>query len=211
MKYIFPILTLLLLLSSCGEKEEEVIDLEDIIEGSDRYSEDSLDVNNETDPKDTLTIKLKDFKENGIEATEIAAISDNFFPDRFGPLSSEKYELQLEGNKFQFIAWKFEDSTKVMNAFFNWMDCFGDKCKSIFIGEERVFQAEPFQLLVNDSVLVFIEGVESFDFKTWESYFKNKDFPLDWNYIIEQRKRGKAHWFTYVEEKKTSYKNENSK
>lgn len=211
MKYIFSILTLLLLLSSCGGKEEDVIDLEDIIEGSKRYNEDSLDVNNETDPKDTLAIKLKDFQENGIEATEVAAITDNLFPDRFGPLSSEKYELQLEGNKFQFIAWKFEDSTKVMNAFFNWMDCFGEKCKSIFIGEERVFQAEPFQLLVNDSVLVFIEGVESFDFKAWESYFENKSYPLDWNYVIEQRKRGKAHWFTYIEEKKTPYKNENSK
>src|SRR5690606_36530854 len=116
-----------------------------------------------------------------------------------------------EGNTFLFIEWKFKDSTKVMNAFFNWMDCFGENCKSIFIGEERLFQANPIQILVNDSTLVFIEGIASFDFKTWETYFENRDYPLDWNYVIEQRKRGRARWFTYVEEKKTPYKNENIK
>lgn len=194
------------LLTSCGEDKGDVVDLDDIIAGSERYNEDSLNVKNDIDPKDTLALKLEEFKTNGLEAIEIIAFSDNYFPDRFGAIGAEKYELQTDGNTFRFVQWIFEDSTKTMNAFFNWMDCFGEKCISIFIGEERVFQPNPFQILVNDSALVFIEGVESFDFKVWESYFEKQAYPLDWNYTIEQRKRGKAHWFTYIEEKKTPYK-----
>lgn len=196
----------MLLLTSCEDKQEDVVDLNDIIAGSERYNEDSLNVKNDIDPKDTLALKMKYFNDNGVEVKEIIALTDNYFPDRFGPINAEKYELQSKGNTFRFIEWKFEDSTKVMNAFFNWMDCFGEKCKSIFIGEERVFQSNPFQILVNDSILVFIEGVESFDFKLWEVYYEKQGTPLDWNYTIEQRKRGKAHWFTYIEEKKTPYK-----
>ena len=211
MKHILSILSLVILFSSCGDKEKEVIDLGDIIEGSERYNEDSLNVKNDIDPEDTLAIKLKQFNDYGLVLSQIDVIEDNYFPDRFGPVNVEKYDLQSEGNSFRFIEWKYKDSIKVMNAFFNWMDCFGDNCKSIFIGEARVFQSNPFQLLVNDSSLIFIEGLESFDFKMWESYFEKQGYPLDWNYTIEQRKRGKAHWFTYIEEKKTPYKNENSK
>mgnify|MGYP006086603065 FL=1 len=195
-----------IVLSSCGGEENETVDLKDIIAESERYNEDSMNVKNDIDPKDTLAIQLKEFNENGLVFSEISAFADKYFPDRFGPITSEKYELQSEGNTFRFIEWKYQDSTKVMNAFFNWMDCFGDKCKSIFIGEERLFQANPFQILVNDSSLIFIEGIESYDFKMWESYFENKGYPLDWNYVIEQRKRGKAHWYNYIEEKKTPFK-----
>jgi len=205
-RQFFFIVSAILILTSCGGGKEEVVDLDDIIAGSDRYSEDSLNVKNEIDPKDTLALKLREFNDNGVEVKEIIALTDNYFPDRFGPITSEKYELQSEGNTFRFVQWIFEDSTKTMNAFFNWMDCFGEKCKSIFIGEERVFQSNPFQILVNDSTLIFIEGIESFDFKIWETYFEKQAYPLDWNYVIEQRKRGKAHWFTYIEEKKTPYK-----
>lgn len=206
MKHLFFIASLIILISSCREKEAETIDLNDIIEGSDRYNEDSLNANKTTDEIDSTTLFLNDFKANGISVNQLTFIDTKFFPDRLGSIETSKYELQRDDNTFRFVQWKFKDSTKVMNAFFNWMDCFGEKCTSVFIGEERVFQSNPFQLLVNDSTLIFIEGTTSFDFKEWENYFVEKDYPLDWNYVIEQRKRGKARWFTYIEEKKTPYK-----
>jgi hypothetical protein len=198
--------SILVFFSSCRDKENEVIDLNDIIEGSDRYNEDSLDVENKINETDTLQVYLNDFQSHGIEVKELNYLDDNYFPDRLGPIKTKKFEIQRDDNTFRYVQWTFKDSTKVMNAFFNWIDCFGENCKSIFIGEERVFQTNPFQLLVNDSTLVFIEGVESFDFKEWESYFEKQGFALDWNYVIEQRKRGKAHWFNYIEEKKTPFK-----
>jgi hypothetical protein len=210
-KQLIFITSLILLITSCGDKENETIDLSDIIEGSDRYNEDSTNVNGKPNELDTLAQFLEDFKSHGITADKLLVFEDNYFPDRLGPIDTKKFELIRDDNTFRFIQWNFKDSTKVMNAFFNWMDCFGEKCKSIFIGEERIFQNNPFQLLVNDSALVFIEGIESFDFKEWENYFVEKGVPLDWNYVIEQRKRGKAHWFNYIEEKKTPFKNENSK
>ncbi len=206
MKKLLCILSILVFFSSCGDKENEVIDLNDIIEGSERYNEDSLNVDHKTKEDDTLAIYLKDFKSHGIDVNELTVIEEKYFPDRLGPIHTLKFELQCEENTFRFVQWTFDDSTKVINAFYNWMDCFGEKCKSIFIGEERVFQTNPFHLLVNDSSLIFIEGIESFDFKEWESYFEKKGYGLDWNYVIEQRKRGRAHWFNYIEEKKTPFK-----
>jgi len=205
-KHLVFITALFFLFTSCGDKEIEVINLNDIIEGSDRYKEDSLQVENNTNELDTLSVFLNDFKSHGISLNDVGIVDDKYFPDRFGPIETMKFELNRDENTFRYIQWKFTDSTKVMNAFFNWMDCYGDKCKSIFIGEERIFQTNPFHLLVNDSVLIFIEGTESFDFKEWENYFEQKGFPLDWNYVIEQRKRGKAHWFSYIEKKKTPFK-----
>lgn len=206
MKQLLFISIILFTLFSCGEKENETIDLNDIIEGSERYSEDSLNVDTKVDELDTISVFLSDFKTHGIDVNQLKVVDEKYFPDRLGPVETKKFELQREDNTFRFVQWKFIDSIKVMNAFFNWMDCFGSNCKSIFIGEERIFQTNPFHLLVNDSTLVFVEGIESFDFKEWENYFEQKGFPLDWNYVIEQRKRGKAHWFNYIDEKKTPFK-----
>lgn len=206
MKELLFIVSILVFFSSCGDKENEVIDLNDIIEGSDRYNEDLTNVDDKASEEDSLSIYLNDFKSNGIAVNELTVIDDKYFPDRLGPIATKKFEIQLNENTFRFVQWTFKDSTKVMNAFFNWIDCFGENCKSIFVGEERVFQTNPFHLLVNDSSLIFIEGIESFDFKEWENYFEQKGFTLDWNYVIEQRKRGKARWFNYIEEKKTPFK-----
>lgn len=196
----------LFLLYSCGNEESEAIDLNDIIEGSDRYAEDSLNMESQNDVQDTLAVFLTDFTSNGIDASEIKAFEEQFFPDRLGPIATKKFELIGSANTFRYMHWSFPDSAKVINAFYNWMDCFGANCKSIFIGEERLFQSNPFQLFVNDSVLIYIEANESFDFDIWEEYLTQKGYAPDWNYVIEQRKRSKAKWFNFIEEKKTALK-----
>ncbi len=201
-----------LLFFSCGEEEVEPIELSDIIQTSDKYSENGETSTDQQETVDTLSIVKQRFTKNGIPCDSVVAFEETLFPDRFGAISTEKYELFTSENQFRYVQWKYEDSAKVMNAFFNWMDCYGKSCKSIFIGEERLFQANPFQLFVNDSVLIYIEGVESFDFKKWEDYLDKSGYPKDWNFVIEQRKLGKARWFQYIEEKKTPYKkNEDSK
>ena len=201
-----------LLLFSCGEEEVEPIELSDIIETSDKYNENGEIIVEHQEVLDTLSAVKQKFKENGILGDSIVAFEETMFPDRFGAISVEKYQLFTVDNQFRYLQWKYEDSAKVMNAFFNWMDCYGKSCKSIFIGEERLFQANPFQLFVNDSVLIYIEGIESFDFKQWEEYLTKTGYPKDWNFVIEQRKLGKARWFQYTEEKKNPYKkNEDSK
>ena len=200
-----------LLLFSCREEEVETIDLSDIIQSSEKYNENGDNPENQQENVDTLSVVKQNFRKNGILCDSIMAFEENIFPDRFGAISVEKYELFTADNQFRFVEWKYKDSAKVMNAFFNWMDCYGKSCKSIFIGEERLFQANPMQLFVNDSALIYIEGIESFDFRQWEDYLSKNGYPKDWNFVIEQRKMGKARWFQYIEEKKTPYKNEDSK
>lgn len=199
-----------LLLFSCREEEVETIDLSDIIQTSENYNEDGS-LSTKTEEIDSLKVVRDYFSKNGFQCDSITVFEDNIFPDRFGAISVEKYELFTEDNQFRFVQWKHADSAKVMNAFFNWMDCFGPKCKSIFIGEERLFQSNPMQLFVNDSVLIYIEGTSSFDFKRWEDFLVKAGYPNDWNFVIEQRKMGKARWFQYIEEEKTPYKHEDSK
>ena len=201
-----------LLFFSCGEEEVEPIELSDIIQTSDKYSENGETSTDQQETVDTLSIVKQRFTKNGIPCVSVVAFEETLFPDRFGAISTEKYELFTSENQFRYVQWKYEDSAKVMNAFFNWMDCYGKSCKPIYIGEERLFQANPFQLFVNDSVLIYMEGIESFDFKKWEDYLEKSGYPKDWNFVIEQRKLGKARWFQYIEEKKTPYKkNEDSK
>ena len=74
-------MSILVFFSSCRDKENEVIDLNDIIEGSDRYNEDSLDVENKINETDTLQVYLNDFQSHGIEVKELNYLDDNYFPD----------------------------------------------------------------------------------------------------------------------------------
>lgn len=94
-----------------------------------------------------------------------------------------------------------------MNAFYNWIDCFGEKCKSLFIGEEKNLQSSATMILVSDSTLIYIES-DKIDFDLWYDFHKEKGYENDFNLTIEQRPRGRAKWFTFVDETKTKYKAE---
>ena len=203
MKY-FILFALGLFIVACSSKPEEVKDFNDILPDSERdYDQkDSIVVEN----ADTLGIYQERFSALGA-LDSITIYDEDLFPDRFGPEAVEKFRLAIDGEEIIFVKWKFSDSARVTNALFNWSDCFGPKCKSIRIGEEKNLLRNAFQVLANDTVLVYIESAKRLNSKTWDAYFEELKYELDWNYQLEQVPNGKVRWFEYIEEEKTPIKN----
>lgn len=191
---IISIISIVLTFFACTKQKEEVIDLHDIIAESDNYKEGDTIVSDEKMEDDSTQMVLTDFQENGIEVTSVSFIDKSMFPERFGVESSKKYQLNFEGDTIRFYNWRYKDSVKTINAFFNWIDNFGKKGKSIFIGEEKNLQVNPFLLFVSDTSMIFIDAKKNASKKEWVNYFKSKGYSSDWNYILQQSKHGKVRW-----------------
>lgn len=190
-----------LVLIACSEKEEKVMDIHDIIPSSERdYDKkkgDSLEQN--SDP--LLNVIL----ESELAFNSMEPIKERLFPDRFGPDTSFHFKLIGQKDTVRYHKWVYSDSLKTMNAFYNWMDCFGEDCRSIFIGEERNLKKEALQIFVSDTTILMIEG-KKVEFEPWIKLHETLGYENDFNYLIEQSFRGKARWFTFEDEKKIKYK-----
>jgi len=197
-------LSLLMMACSSGN-EKEVKDLSDILPESERnYDQvDTLEMDN----ADTLDQYQEMFASLG-ELDSILPYDEDLFPDRFGPESMEKFRLNLDGEEIVYVKWRFADSTLVDNALFNWLDCFGKNCNSIRVSEESNLQRNAFQVLANDTVLIYLESKSRLNDKLWDKHFESLKYELDWNYRMEQSPRGKVRWFTYIDEEKTPLKKE---
>ena len=185
---------LIISFESCKDRKEEIIDLNDIIAESDRYKEGENENAVAEVELDSTSVILNDFKVNGINAISLSYLDDNLFPDRFGPELSYKYQLNFEVDKVKFYNWNYSDSVKTVNAFFNWIDNFGKRKKSIYVGEEKNFQKDPLLFLIGDTSLIFIEAKNKLSKKIWIDYFEKIGFKGDWNYVVTQSKWGRAKW-----------------
>ena len=198
------ILTIILglFITGCSERREKIIDMSDVIGESERYKEVQIPIIKDVSELDS-TLVVKDwFINQGVNITSLKFRSDRMFLDRFGAITSEKYNLITPIDTILYSKWIYQDSLKVMNAFTNWIDCFGDNCNTIFFGEQKNFQRNPLQVLMNDSTLIFIEGENIVDFNLWNE-FHNVGNNHYWNFVIEQSRWGKARWYTFLEGNRT--------
>lgn len=185
---------------ACGQKEKEtILDMKDIspqAEGD--YTQNKKD-----------TIKTVDYGFNtkiadeiGVQVMEMDLLEESMFPDRFEPTAVKKLMLQLKEDQILYCQWTYKDSIKTMNAFYNWIDCFGEKCKSIKFGQSVNFQKDNFILFVNDTSLTYISSQIKLKSEDWLRYFELKNELVDWRILIHQGTRAKANWFKVVEGKK---------
>lgn len=203
MKIYWKYLLILLLATSCQEEKKEVVDLNDILPQSERYGEDHND--EVIEEIDSSALLLKRFVDHGMEISGVEELSGSLFPERFGPERNEKFIFKTDLGTFDYYRWNFEDSSKVMNAFFNWIDCFGESCKSAFVGQEKNFQKNPFRLFVNNTSLIFVESEENFDTESWIEFLEKEGFEEDWAFILTQNKRGRVKWYQMIDGKKVKY------
>lgn len=185
---------------ACRQKEKEtILDMKDIspqAEGD--YTQNKKD-----------TIKTVDYGFNtkiadeiGVQVMEMDLLEESMFPDRFEPTAVKKLMLQLKEDQILYCQWTYKDSIKTMNAFYNWIDCFGEKCKSIKFGQSVNFQKDNFILLINDTSLTYISSQIKLKSEDWLRYFELKNEIVDWKILIHQGTRAKANWFKVVEGKK---------
>lgn len=195
----FLILLVLPLLICCKESIDEVIDLTEIIEESKNYKEGN-EVEEEVILGDTILELILPFNEKGFEFISAKEVSRNLLPDRFGPINKSEIELVSNTDTINYLCWTYSDSIKTMNAFYNWIDNFGESRKSIFIGEKTNFQVNPFIVFAGDTSLIYIESNSNLSYSKWENYCSSNDEKLkDWNYSILQSRKSNAKWFSYKE------------
>jgi hypothetical protein len=190
-------LFVLFLLFSCGQKpKEEVLDMEDIIPQSDRYKEGVT-----TDPKkDTVDLGFDIWlaDKSGIVVMEVDKHEEPMFVDRFQPKSMLKVDLTTKTETLFFGQWTFKDSLKTMNAFYNWIDCFGENCKSLKYLKETNFQSDPMLIFLNDTSITYISSASQLDEKKWQKYLSLKNKTALWDLVVVQKKQRKASWYSYA-------------
>ncbi len=92
---------------------------------------------------DTILELILPFNEKGFEFISAKEISRNLLPDRFGPINKSEIELVSNADTINYLCWTYSDSIKTMNAFYNWIDNFGEESrKSFFIGGKNQFSSK---------------------------------------------------------------------
>jgi len=193
---IISLYSLMLLLVSCsGETKEEILNIEDITPQAKRdYSSDTLSKKTET------VYPINDYLIDSLIGHFTISIYDKkMFPERFSPKWVNKLAFVNEKDTMLFCQWSFKDSVQTKNAFYNWIDCFGERCKSIRLGENTKFQRDNFVMLVNDTSINYISSPMKVSEKNWIKYFELDQKIENWKYIIYQRTGAKANWYRVEE------------
>ena len=193
------------LFSCSNKKKEKTIDLSKITTSSERYKEGKLESKKDKKKKvsftDTLDVHFKGILDSlKINDSVVRKLDIVSFPDRFGAKSVTKFYWKEITDSINFIDWEFTDSLKTENAFYNWIDCFGENCRSIKIGDKVKIQKRELLVLVNEKHLIVIDSDKKIDYLKWVSVLKTQLFGENWKYIVFQPKKGKAVWMNYKNE-----------
>ena len=204
LKYYFSIL-FLILFSCTSEKKEEMVDLSDITSSSERYVEGKSEVKKKKVKDinfiDTLDVRFKGILDSlKINDTVVQKLDIVSFPDRFGAKLVTKFYWKEKRDSINLLDWEFTDSLKTENAFYNWMDCFGDNCKSIKIGDKIKIQKRGILILVNEKHLLVIDSNSKIDYEKWIELVRGQQFGDNWKYIVYQPLKGKSTWMNFKNE-----------
>lgn len=189
----------ILLCASCGSKTEvETVSLEDLLPQSDYTI-----IKGEEEKSDSL--EFSDFKKDLMNAIPDSSLLFSqeiylvkFFPDRLSHITRHQELIILDSDSIAFTAWEFSDSLTTINAFYNWLDCFGDNCSEIKIGEEVTFSKNNVLTLVSNHYLVYITSSKVFNMIKWQNEIVPAIFPDElWIYAISQPAKKKGKWQDY--------------
>ncbi len=191
MKKISFYLLLILLIQGCSDTAtEKVLKMEDI---APKAKNTSKQTTNNKEKKELIGFSQLAAQWVGFKIDSIVSVDSLFFNDRFTPKKSFKFKLYNSTNETLFTQWVFKDSMATYNAFYNWLDCFGEPCKSISIGQKRALQKDNCVILVNDTSLTYITSKEQVKTKQWFTYFDTLTHSSNWKFIIDQHHK-KTSW-----------------
>ena len=198
MKPFFLLLLFVSVMLSCGEsKNDDVIDMGDVTP----HAKDRI--------KDSLSEKLPDtlsgyldtalLAELKLPVKDIDQVEIDLLPQRLSPKSSFGYKMGFKKDSLTYIHWSYKDSVYTKNALYNWLDCFGTKCKSVRLGEAVSMQRKGMLLFMSDTSITYISSNQPLKKEDWLTYFESYAKRKDWRLVIEQKNSGKATWFAVKE------------
>jgi hypothetical protein len=119
-----------------------------------------------------------------------------FYIERFGIRSTEKWIAKGNQDSVSICVWNFKDSIQSKNAFFNWLDCFGQKCEAYKIGDKITFSRLNSVVLLTETSLVKLDSKKAIDKEKLNfTPDKPKSKSEKLIYFIEQKKGKKSSWF----------------
>ena len=192
-KVLIPI-SVILLFSCSGENKEKVLNMSDLTPQSKR---DTTEFQKEKDSANCSLFNLSLADSCGLRIQEYGEVKDPMFPDRFMPKSKFKLNLHAKERSYLMGQWIYPDSLKTMNAFFNWLDCFGPQCEEFKIGEESPMQNGGFICFINDTSITYFSSMSKLELNNWQQYLE-KQYRIDqWDLVVCQQPRKKAVWMKY--------------
>jgi hypothetical protein len=193
-KYIVAVL--LLTAVACTDQPEETVGYADLAPTSDKYTEqqkaqttDSSVVNER--PESSLFLAIVDTM---MLESRWVKWDTMLFPDRFGPNAQEKWMTIGSKDSLVLLRYQFKDSLRTKNAFFNWIDCFGPKCKSYIVGGNIRIPKRTALWLIGSKEMVIIEGNKAIDEKVVRTLLNDDPKKENWLYLVNIPKSGKTTW-----------------
>lgn len=205
MKNILILFFAISLLSCKEDRPQEVIDLEELTgeTGSEELNDSSLNT-----VMDYVPSQMNDFVKSQMTIYDTIAHQTPHSIDRFG--FGTKQKLEFRGKKpftdsklnsvtpiARMYYYTFSDTTKTINAFYNWLDCFGPECGVIKLNEDVAkLTTPPLFTLVYDTCIVAVEYVcdqEKNDWKSFQDSLISK-FGKEYKYRIDAKCDGPLKW-----------------
>lgn len=178
---------------SCTNKQEKVVRLDDLVSGSeiDYSQKDTFPEIEKVKELSFFVNKLCDSLQINKKNAEIDSLFD--FPERFHPKKIDKVIFN-QGNLLVYKHWKWSDSIKATQVFFNWLDQLGERKVSLLVGDELKVSKNGFILLLQDKSIVFLEFGSTFKPIHYIHKLTNCGFGKHWKYIVYQQPLKKTTW-----------------
>jgi hypothetical protein len=189
---------------SCNTKKPEPLDMNDILPSSEKYKEGETDKPKENpvfyfDSLHTFSQLVSDTL--GMKRNSVQLSDSVLFPNRFIFKSQESWTGTNGQDEMLVSIWTYNDSLEMKNALFNWLDCFGRRCNSIRLYEEKKLSNESFLIYTTDRKMIYLSSNNSIDVQEKLGNLE-KMLPREKVlYVLSQGLGRRTEWWEYVDKK----------
>lgn len=159
----------ILMLFGCSDSTEDILLSEQDLVPNSTYeikNSDSSSVTNKAEKSGQVLSYLEQFQDS-IHTIRIEN-EPTYFPDRLSFLKKEHFYVNYNQFHTEFSIWEFEDSLTTANALFNWLDCFGNECYEIGVGNQIKVSNNSIFIMMSNYHLIYLMDSSDIDFKFWE-------------------------------------------
>jgi len=205
MRNVLTVIALISLFACKEERQQEIISLDELT--GETGSQEFIDTT-QINILDSAPSLINDFVNSQTSIYDTIGHQTPHSIDRFGFGTKQKLEFRSKktfiDSKLNHITavarlyyYTFSDTTKTINAFYNWLDCFGPDCDVLKLNEDLAkLSTPPIFTLVYDTCIVAIEyvcGQEKNDWKSFQDSIISK-FGKDYKYRIDSKCGGPLKW-----------------
>lgn len=191
---------ILLLFVSCKNEEAETVDFNDVVKPSEKYgNDDTVKTQPQAEPfyYDSISAFSQQLSDSlAFDRKQLFKLDTLIYPDRFGAKQTDKWYSISPKDSLVFMRWQFKNMVQTQNTFFNWLDCYGPRCKTIAVGEPASFSKRSVLFLIRDKEMIFVESSQKIDGEKLLAIINSLEKQKQWHYFILQQPKGKAAWKT---------------